>query len=293
MEGAAVDIIVENLNDQSDLVGRIDVTIKEGVHLVPCEGGGPLLSTAQYDFRIPVEDAVVNRTFSKPHKFAVNGKEKDRLTVSIGPEHLGDVDWGWIYYVDVGLVLESGKRLVASDLVLMDAERNDSIIEYVSRWDSLEQAKRACIKSNMAIVDRAAAAPGKHSAAIGALREGVRKLDVLDREASQSTPTTTPAPPPMVPTTNPDYAPPSGTWIAQLFSVAEAEGLPVARARADAESAKYGVRVDLLKSSDYSSLNAGYWVGYYGHFRTTDQAQLWCGSSGSSACMPRHLVKSS
>lgn len=84
----------------------------------------------------------------------------------------------------------------------------------------------------------------------------------------------------------------TGVWIAQLASVPISAGPAqiqqvLAEVRADIPNAQY------LNSSDYASLNPGYWVVYYmGSFSDGDQALHYCAAHGrtnKNQCVGRFL----
>jgi len=87
-------------------------------------------------------------------------------------------------------------------------------------------------------------------------------------------------------------APASGVWIAQLASV------PVSTGFAELQSEMDQVRAEIpgahyLDSSDYASLNPGYWVVYYpGSFTDGTQAVDFCAAHGRTTrnqCVGRFL----
>jgi hypothetical protein len=86
--------------------------------------------------------------------------------------------------------------------------------------------------------------------------------------------------------------PPSGIWIAQLASV------PVNAGSAEFQQALESIRIEIpgaqyLESSNYASLNSGYWVIYYdGSFSNGNQALSYCASHGRATrdqCVGRFL----
>lgn len=87
-------------------------------------------------------------------------------------------------------------------------------------------------------------------------------------------------------------SPPSGVWIAQLASV------PVSAGPAQLQHELNQIRTEIpgarfLDSSNYASLNPGYWVVYYmGSFNDGNQALRYCAAHGRSArnqCVGRYL----
>ncbi len=102
---------------------------------------------------------------------------------------------------------------------------------------------------------------------------------------SQATSAATPLP----------QTPASGVWIAQLASVPVSAGSgdlqqELTQARADVPGAQY------LLSSDYASLNPGYWVVYHpGSFPDGTQAVEYCAAHGRTSknqCVGRFLSNS-
>jgi eukaryotic-like serine/threonine-protein kinase len=84
----------------------------------------------------------------------------------------------------------------------------------------------------------------------------------------------------------------TGVWIAQLASV------PISAGSAQLQQVLAEVRTDIpnaqyLDSSDYASLNPGYWVVYYmGSFGDGDQALHYCAAHGrtnKNQCVGRFL----
>lgn len=78
--------------------------------------------------------------------------------------------------------------------------------------------------------------------------------------------------------------------IVQSLSVdeySEAEAEDIAQTYAD----RWGVRVSVLLSSAWSSLNPGYWAIYSGPFASREAASAWCATIQGQApsCYPRHV----
>jgi serine/threonine protein kinase len=123
---------------------------------------------------------------------------------------------------------------------------------------------------------------------------------VASRDATQASPgasaTGQASRPSLSQTTGTSAAPgaqnPSSMWIAQLASVPLSEGFAelsqeLEQVRADVPGAQY------LLSSDYASLNPGYWVVYYqGSFSDGTQAVEYCAAHGRTSrnqCVGRYL----
>jgi serine/threonine protein kinase len=124
---------------------------------------------------------------------------------------------------------------------------------------------------------------------------------VASRDATQTSPGASPAGqaslPPLSQTTGTSAAPgaqnpASSVWIAQLASVPLSAGSAelhqeLDQVRADVPGAQY------LLSSDYASLNPGYWVVYYqGSFSDGTQAVEYCAAHGRTSrnqCVGRYL----
>lgn len=103
-------------------------------------------------------------------------------------------------------------------------------------------------------------------------------------------PTPTSSPPTAAPPGKPTQ--PSAGWIAQLASI------PVSAGSAQLQQALNEIRTEIpraqyLNSSNYASLNPGYWVIYYmGPFNDGNQALYYCASHGRTnrnQCVGRFL----
>ncbi|MFD4138048.1 serine/threonine-protein kinase [Streptomyces sp. NPDC058572] len=111
------------------------------------------------------------------------------------------------------------------------------------------------------------------------------------------TPTPTPSPSP-TPTPTPSTAPPppSGQWIAQLFSEPVGSGT-AARDRRLAEVRETVPEAVYVRSGDYASLRAGFWVIYApGPFADGRAALTFCaerGRTSANTCIGRYLSTSS
>jgi len=85
---------------------------------------------------------------------------------------------------------------------------------------------------------------------------------------------------------------PIGKWVAQLFSVAEGEGIAAAEKRQSDLTRQLNTPVDIVRSSDFSSLRPGFWVGYHSApFTSKEQVEQWCTQKNLSpdACLVRKL----
>lgn len=85
----------------------------------------------------------------------------------------------------------------------------------------------------------------------------------------------------------------SAGWVSIVQSLSvgdysQAEAEQIAQAYAD----RWGVNVDVLLSSDWPSLNPGYWAIYGGPFDSRDAASAWCGGTEGDgpSCYPRYLA---
>ncbi|MFD4635876.1 hypothetical protein ACFWN2_01105 [Lentzea sp. NPDC058436] len=158
VKALAVDVVLENLHDQSALITRVDAEVR-GVHTVQACGGGPLQITAQYHVRIPQDGA--GRKFGSDVKFEVEGKRKDRFVVSVGPEKVIETDLVQIFHLDLLLRLQNGETLRVNDIMLADggsAEDDDNVVVALATKARGFTGSRECLLRARQKVDQAVAA---------------------------------------------------------------------------------------------------------------------------------------
>ena len=190
-----------------------------------------------------------------------------------------------MYAVDVTLVERSGVRIFAGQAVLMDQESVSDGEVVVSEARSGRLLQPDCLRENARLLDEVANEPGKPSPEIETWRQ--RLAEAMAILAASSSPS--PTPPAGKPGENA-----VGTWIVQLQSLPHdrASAADVERARSEAEQ-RLGLPVQVLDSSDFASLNPGFWVLYhFGNFHDGRQAADVCSAHGIGAdadCFGRYL----
>jgi hypothetical protein len=157
VKAPAVDVVLENLHDQSALITRVDAQVR-GVHTVQACGGGPLQITARYDIRIPQDGA--GRTFGEDKKFEVEGKRKERFLVSVGPERIIETNLVHVFHLDLLIRLQNGETVRADDIMLADegtAQDDDNVVAALATKERGFAGSRECLLKARQEVDQAVA----------------------------------------------------------------------------------------------------------------------------------------
>ncbi|MBB5850520.1 hypothetical protein ACFQ05_32570 [Amycolatopsis umgeniensis] len=300
IDGAAIDIVLENTHDQPAIITQIDVAVKDVASLGSCRGAGELGATAKYDFALPTDKSAIGRTFSKQELFQVQGKIADRMIVGIGPESLSEGIWATIYTVSITLHTRD-RRLETSDVSLVDpgvANVYNGI--GTTRIDGGDQtAWLDCLKEHSRLVNDVVTKGTPRSTEIDKIKASLDALNLNSAvtPSTDSDPDSMTAAPPRTPTTQQSKsttpnasADVEGSWIAQLFSVPVSSRTSEIDQRAKLAFDQTGIYPTLLNSSDYSSLTPGYRVGYYSRpFSSKAEVEKWCKSKNltSEFCIPR------
>jgi hypothetical protein len=167
----------------------------------------------------------------------------------------------------------------------MDTGYSDAILEYASSpEDHFGDSVPSCISNNVDLLDRALGMVSKErqSAEAIALRDKLKSLGYGSNVRSHSAE--------VKPVAGDESA---NSWILQLSSLPlSLSSDEVERARADAEQ-KLNLPVHVLNSSDFASLNPGFWVLYHpGNYSNGMQALAACMSGTPTLegqCVGRYL----
>lgn len=283
---AAALVTVRNSGEEPALLTTLRVFVERVWLPVGCLGGGPGLTRTTYDFVLPgtVDVAPKPVVLEKEIQFVVGGKALEQVGVTVGQEVIGETGWSWIILASVEVVQDNGETLRTEPVVLMDSARVDGIV--ANARENLEgldpefgQAYRRCVEDNLRLLDDVLAMDQKKSSAIGELRERLVRLGYH-------------APSVIVPS-EPAGGAAADSWIAQLASLpgsTAAEEVARQRSRIAEET---GLDAFVLNSSDFASLNPGYWVVYAtGDFADGYQALDACrarGRTSEESCVGRYL----
>jgi hypothetical protein len=288
--GPAVTVSVLNSGEEPGLLTELEVTVNRVWMMDGCWGAGGWLITAQYDVPLPDDLFAYGREPQLPRViraeagFEVAGKDVDTFTVAIGRPGSPEGSWPLLYAIDLTLVERSGQRIHAGSAVLMDQQdvvSVDNVVNDARNGGSLLNLD--CVRKNAALLETVANTPGKQSPAIGEWR--TKLPAVFEPRGSGSV--TTPTQPPGHDAVD--------TWIVQLQSLrrdaTSGEALEQAR---QAMQQRLGLPVSVLDSSDFASLNPGYWVLYHAAgFQDGHQAVAVCTSRGLEDCVGRYLSRDS
>jgi hypothetical protein len=286
-EAAGAAITLRNSGQVPALLTKVKVEVLDLLSMEGCWGAGGVETTAEYDIRVPddIASRAPPRYVEKQISFQVEGQKVDQLAITIGPSIEYDGRWPNIYVVDIWLVEHSGEEIGAGRAVLMDAGYSDAILEYASAPEThFGDSVPRCISNNVVLLDRALGMVSKErqSAEAVSLRD---KLKALGYGSNISPPSAEARPVAGEESVN--------SWILQLSSVPISRSSDeIERARADTEQ-KLGLPVRVLDSSDFASLNPGFWVLYHpGNYPNGIQALDACAAGGSELdgqCVGRYL----
>lgn len=266
----AAKIILHNSSDKPAMVRTLRVHVSKVWTPEACQGTGTRENTVLYDFTVPgdIKKDRLPLELSQDIDFEVDPQANDHLSVTIGENHLGEAGWPMIVAATAELVMADGSTLPTGEFVLMNGNQADRVANVVAAGVAPGQA--ACVQRNVAVLKEALRAPGKHTPSMQRL---------VDRLEGKGTGSTVGA---------------SGTWVAQLGSYPEAT-----TTKSELQSVmtgmekQLGVKLEMIRSSAYGSLNAGYWVTFYkGSFANGHEALTFCsehGISDENACMGRYF----
>lgn len=279
-------ITLRNSGQVSALLVKVKIEVLALLSMEGCWGAGGVETTAEYDIQVP--DDIVSqappRYVEKQINFQVEGQKVDQLAITIGPTIEHDGRWPNIYAVDIWLMEQSGEEIGVGRAVLVDAGYSDGIVKYASSPEGHFDGVSSCISKNVILLDRALGMVSKErqSAEVVALRDKLKAFGYGSNIQSSSAE--------VRPVAGDESA---NSWILQLSSLpASRSNDELERARADAEQ-KLGLPVRVLNSSDFASLNPGFWVLYNpGNYPNGTQALNACVAGGSTLegqCVGRYL----
>lgn len=287
IKAAAAVITLRNSGQQPALLTKVKVEIIDLFPMAGCWGAGGVETTAEYDVRVP--DDIISRDppryVETPVKFQVEGQKIDQLAITIGPEIVYEGHWPNIYFVEIWLVDESGAEIAAGRAVLMEGGYADAIKDFAASSRE-EQSTVGCIAANLKLLDRALALVprDRQSPEAATLRDELTALNLHGASNISISPQ------PVAPVAGEDSV---NTWILQLTSFPRSlDSREVERARVDMER-ELGFPVKVLDSSNFASLNPGFWFLYHpGGYSDGSQALGACAANGLTSeerCVGRYL----
>lgn len=183
--GSAIDITLRNSGTAPALIVDAVFSFTRATELDSCPGGaGALVSSAQYDVKVPTTTPVSANNPLVLHRdirFIVNANSIDRFRISVGPNQYSSVDWPWIYEFNLSLVEDNGQKL---DLGTMNILGFSQPHAEPFSWDPLRSLTGTqlvatqqvpCITRDAAELSQAMVNPGLHSP----------ELQTMYREAKQ------------------------------------------------------------------------------------------------------------
>ncbi|MBB5957006.1 hypothetical protein FHS29_003599 [Saccharothrix tamanrassetensis] len=291
---AAAKIILHNKGEQAELVKEVRVAVSKARRPEGCHGAGGAITSVRYDFVLPGD--IDRRTFPlqlppKKIDFEVAGQANDRLAVTIGEEYMGEAGWPWLISASVELVTTDNRTLKTDEFTLMDFDAVDRVIGVVNRGLRQGANPAECVQRNIGVLEEAIEAPGDHSKSIDTLLARLKEMG-FTRDSAPGTSSAD------APNSVPPVPPGTGKWVAQLGSYPESavtEG-QLNDVVATLEQ-KVGARISRLRSSDYGSLNPGYWFVFYDgeDFKDGHEALAFCSNRGMSdenLCVGRYVSRS-
>ncbi|MCP2099911.1 hypothetical protein LV78_007915 [Actinosynnema pretiosum] len=290
---AAAKIILHNGGEQAELVKEVRVTVTKARRPEGCHGAGGAITSVLYDFILPGD--IDTRTFplrlpSKKVDFEVEGQANDRLAVTIGEEYMGEAGWPWLISASVELVTTADRTLKTDEFTLMDFDAVDRVVGVVDTGLRQGRDATACIQRNIRMLEEAVAAPGDYSKSVDTL---IGKLGEIGYTKDSAPVTSSPA------SSGSVLVPPgSGRWVAQLGSYPESAVTDEQMNDVTANlERKFGADISRVRSSDYGSLNPGYWFLFYGgtEFKDGHEALVFCSERGiadENLCVGRYLSRS-
>ncbi|MGC9539520.1 hypothetical protein [Streptomyces sp. UG1] len=161
--GIHIDLTVKNLGTKPAFISKATMTFRKSGYPEGCVGiGGPLLTTATYNFTIPddqpYEDGGPQLLHKTPfsisreltHEIPPNKYEK--FTLTVGPESDVKVN-PWFGVLDVILERDDGKKLEIGPLAVIASGSNPAFYPDGDSW-SIDEEKSypECLKRNAAMV---------------------------------------------------------------------------------------------------------------------------------------------
>jgi hypothetical protein len=183
--GSAIDITLRNSGTAPALIVDAVFSFTRAAELYSCPGGGgAILSSAEYDVRVPTAKPVFANNplvLRRDMRFAVDANSIDRFRISVGPNRYSSAEWPWIYEFNLTLVEDDGQKLDLGPMTILGFSQYTGV-----SWDPLHSATRTqlavaqqvpCVARDAAELSQALANPGLHSP----------ELQMMYREAERLT----------------------------------------------------------------------------------------------------------
>lgn len=176
VDGSVIDVLLENTGDRPALITAAEVTVRRVVGVACGAVGGPVVMTFRYDVRIPGDSILARVPFTvrAEHPFTVAPRAFDRLGISIGPDALPALIWGWIYEVDVALRTDAGAPVNLGRFVLLEPAWIDGLLKIA---DDPNEAR--CMREIAGRLKQGQGFGGAQSPALRTLAEGLRRRGFL------------------------------------------------------------------------------------------------------------------
>lgn len=175
-----IDVTLRNQGSAPALIVDAEADFDRVTTLQNCVGAGPGVVSAQYDITVPNGEHPRPFIVHRDMRFVVGANSIDRLQLTVGPKSFGLATWPSIYQLHLWLVEDSGKRIDAGHLSLLELLGGD--------WNkfahlgpgSPELGFADCFLHDVQMLNAAIAVPGLHSPELVALtKEGAGVLAAI------------------------------------------------------------------------------------------------------------------
>lgn len=156
--GPHIDVTFENRANGPALITKATLRFREMGMLDTCSAiGGPLASSANYDFAVPWPLPKMPYSVEKQISFKVDTDDLDRLTLTVGPRPTGGSPWYGI--ADVIFEHDGGKKLTVGPVAVVDTGDDENFYPNGGDW-VIKSTDRKCLGRDAQLVDRILGTPG-------------------------------------------------------------------------------------------------------------------------------------
>ncbi|WP_152989988.1 hypothetical protein [Frankia sp. ACN1ag] len=146
IKSSTIDLTLENMGDFPALITSATLTFHYQQRVADCrQSGGPVTISGSYSIKVPSQVQKVPFSVARPMNFEVKPKALDRMTITLGPQELGETEH-WLYDFDLVLRTRDGQSIPAGRASVMSPPGEPANVSEVNVGTPGGAYEQECLK---------------------------------------------------------------------------------------------------------------------------------------------------